>query len=49
MTIDYKIRDKKLNMILTEQKEKCQHYHLEKMINMTILEVKKCCLLIKGK
>ena len=48
MTIDDKIRDKKnCNMILTEKQQKYQHYHLEKLINMNILQVKKYYLLIK--
>ena len=37
------------NMILTEKQQKYQNYHLEKMINMNILQVKKYCLLIKDK
>ena len=37
------------NMILTEKQQKYQGYHLEKMINMNILQVKKYCLLIKDK
>ena len=32
-----------------EEKQKYQHYHLEKLINMNILQVKKYCLLIKDK
>ena len=32
---------KNYNMILTEKQQKYQHYHLEKMINMNILQVKK--------
>ena len=40
MTID-KIRNKNYNMILTEKQQKYQHYHLEKFINMNILQVKK--------
>ena len=38
---------KNCNMILTKKKQKYQHYHLEKLINMNILEVKKYYLLIK--
>ena len=45
MTIDDKIRDENCNMILTEKQQK-QH-HLEKLINMNILQVKKYYLLIK--
>ena len=40
MTIDDMIRDEK-NMILTEKQQKYQLYHLKKMINMSILQVKK--------
>ena len=36
-------------MILTEKQEKYQHYHLEKIINMNILLVKKYYHLIKEK
>ena len=36
-------------MILTEKQEKYQHYHLEKIINMNILQVKKYYHLIKEK
>ena len=32
---------KNCNMILTEKQQKYQHYHLEKLINMNILQVKK--------
>ena len=32
---------KNCNMILTEKQQKSQHYHLEKLINMDILQVKK--------
>ena len=35
------------NTILTEKQQKYQHYHLEKLINMNILQVKKYYLLIK--
>ena len=38
---------KKCNMILTEKKQKYQLYHLEKLINMNLLRVKKYYLLIK--
>ena len=37
------------NMILTEKQQKYQHNHLEKLINMNILQVKKYCLPIKDK
>ena len=29
------------NMILTEKQRKYQHYHVQKLINMNILQVKK--------
>ena len=35
------------NMILTEKQQKYQHYHLEKLINMDILQAKKYYHLIK--
>ena len=38
---------KNCNAILTEKQQKYQHYHLEKLININILQVKKYCLLIK--
>ena len=40
---------KNCNMILTEKHQKYQLYHLEKLINMNILQVNICCLLIKGR
>ena len=40
---------KNCNMIFTEEQQKCQHYHLEKLINMNILQVNKYCLVIKDK
>ena len=40
---------KNYNMILTEKKQKYQHYDLKKLVNMNILQVKKYCLLIKDK
>ena len=41
MTIDdNKIRDEK-NMMLIEKQQKYQLYHLKKMVNMNILQVKK--------
>ena len=50
MTINDKIRDKKnCNTISREKQQKYQHYHLEKLINMNILQIKKCYLLIKIK
>ena len=47
MTIDDKIRDENCNMILTEKQQKNKLYHLEKLIKMNILLVKKYYLLIK--
>ena len=35
------------NMILKQKKQKYQHYHLEKFINMNTLQVKNYYLLIK--
>ena len=40
---------KNCNMILTEKQQKLQHCHLEKFVNMNILQMNKCYLLIKGK
>ena len=48
MTINDRIMDENYNMILTEKLQKYQLYHLEKLINMNILQVKKYCHLIKG-
>ena len=45
MTIDDKLKDEKL--VLTEKQQKYQHCHLEKLINLNILQVKKYYLLIK--
>ena len=36
-------------MILTEKQQTYQLYHQVKLINMNILQVKKYCVLIKGK
>ena len=38
---------KNCNMILTEKQQKYQHHHLQKLINMNILHVKKYYLLIR--
>ena len=38
---------KNWNIILIEKQQKYNHYHLEKLINMNILQVKKYWLLIK--
>ena len=47
MTIDDKIKDKKLQLILTEKQQKCQYYHWVKLISMNILQVKKYYFFIK--
>ena len=47
MTIDDKIRDEKLQYDINREAAKNQHYRLEKLINMNILQVKKYYLLIK--
>ena len=50
MKIDDKINDEKLQydiMILTENQQKHQHYSQVKLINMSILQVKKYYPLIK--
>ena len=47
MTIDDKIRGKKLQYDITEKLQKYQHYHLEKLTNVNILQVKKYYFLIK--
>ena len=49
MTIDDKIRDEKLQYDINREAAKVQHYHIEKLINMNILQVKKQYLLIEGK
>ena len=52
MTIDDKIRDEKLPFDINrerQQKSLIINYHLEKLINMNILQVKKYYLLIKDK
>ena len=38
---------KKFNMILTEKQQNYQHCHLEKLIKMNIMQVKKYYPLIK--
>ena len=35
--------------LTTENRQKYQHYHLEKLLNINISEVKTYCLLIKNK
>ena len=49
MTIDDKIRDKKLQYDINRGAAKNQPYHLKKVINTNILQVKKYYLLIKDK
>ena len=41
-----KMEMKNCNLILIEKQRKDQHYHLEKLINMNILQVRKYCLQI---
>ena len=47
MTIDDKIRDEKLQCDINREASKYQPYHLENLINMNILQVKKYYLLFK--
>ena len=47
MTIDDMIRDEKSQIVLTEKQEKDQHYYLEKLINMNVLQMNEYYLLIK--
>ena len=47
MTTDDKIRDAKLQYNINREAAKYQLYHLEKLIKMNILQVKKYYLLIK--
>ena len=49
MTTDDKIRDEKLEYGMTEKQQNYQHYHLEKLINTNILQVKKYYFLIENK
>ena len=42
MTIDDKIRHEKLQCDINRQAAKNQHYHQVNLINMNILQVKKC-------
>ena len=49
MTIDDKIRDENLQYGVNRKAAKLSVLFLKKLINMNILEVKKNCLLIKGK
>ena len=36
------------NAVLTEKLQNCQHHHLKKLINMSLLQVKKYYILIKA-
>ena len=47
MTIDNKIRDEKVQYDINREATKYQHYYPEKLINMSTLQVKKSCHLIK--
>ena len=47
MTINDKVKDEKLQYYIDREAAKYQHYHLEKLINMNILQVKKYYHLIK--
>ena len=58
MTTDDKINEEKMQDDINREAVKIlssgkitiyYHYHLEKLINMDILQMKKQCLLIKGK
>ena len=49
MTIDVKIRGEKLQYDINREAAKTSALHLEKLINMNILQVNKYCLLIKDK
>ena len=49
MTIDDKIRHQKLQYHIDREAAKYEHYHLENLINISILQVKKYCLLFKEK
>ena len=42
-----RLETRNYNILLSEKQQKYQHYHLEKLIDMSILQVKKHCLLIK--
>ena len=49
MAIDNKIWDGKLQYDIKKMQQKYQQHHLEKLMNMYIFQVKKYCILIKGK
>ena len=42
-----KLKIKNSNMISIEKQQNYQHYHLEKLTNMNVLQVNKCYHLIK--
>ena len=44
-----KLEIKNCNLILIEKQRKHQHYNLEKLINMNIIQVEKYCPQIKDK
>ena len=44
-----KLQMKNYNVILTEKQQKYHQYHLEKLININILQVKEYYLLIEDK
>ena len=43
-----KLAIKNHNAVLTEKLQKCEHYHLKKLINKSLLQVKKYYILIKA-
>ena len=47
MTIDDKIRNEKLQCDINKEAAKTSAYHLEQLINMNFLQVKKYYLLVK--
>ena len=49
MIIGDRIRDEKLQYDVKQDAKKYRHYHVEKLVNMIILPMKKYCLLIKSK
>ena len=49
MTIDDKIIDKKLQYDINRETTKISALSFEKLVNINIIQVKKYCLLIKGR
>ena len=52
MTIDDKIRDEKLQYDINREAAKLSSLlsgKIDKLINLNVLQVKKCCLRMKGK